>query len=319
MPQAVAQFAPQAGVPGSKAIRYDDPRFVAWANGCTIQRGWLDIADKPQGKPVYGDSFSAIGKIDNNLVSLGDSGIAVLTFEAPLYNGDGPDFAIFENGFANPADPEEAFLEFAFVEVSSDGVNYVRFPATSLTDTPQVPGAGVYINARKVNNLAGKYIDNYGTPFDLDELKGIPELDVDNITHIRLVDVVGAVNELGTKDHNGNQINDPYPTVFPSGGFDLDAVGVIYMKGKWPAGLRSVANNDVVSIYPNPAHEYISINHSTSGQVFIYNSVGSLMHQTTISGSNTEKININQLHPGVYYITVMNENGNRWTGKFSKY
>jgi hypothetical protein len=70
------------------------------------------------------------------------------------------------------ADSALAYLELAFVEVSSDGINYFRFPATSLTPTDNQVSNTAYMNAANINNLAGKYIGGYGTPFDLDELAG---------------------------------------------------------------------------------------------------------------------------------------------------
>lgn len=311
-----AQYAPQAGVTGSKAIKADDNRFVAWADACTIERGWLDIADKSLGKPTLGGNADAIGKQDGGLVSLGDSGIAVLTFPAPLYNGPGPDFAVFENGFANPNDPEEAFLELAFVEVSSDGVNYTRFPASCLIDTPQIPGAGVYSNARKINNLAGKYIGGYGTPFDLEELKGTTGLDVDNITHIRIVDVIGSVGSLGSEDKDGNKINDPYPTNFQSGGFDLDAVGAINIPGWWPSSVSSFDGANVC-VYPNPARNVLNVEMPEIGTVTITDVSGRLIVNLTVS-KGVNKLNVSGLNSGVYFIELRTEH-NTWTERFTKY
>ena len=95
---AVAQYAPQAGVAGSTAINKNDSRIVGWAATCMVERGWLDVADKQQGRASLGEDGNATGKADNYIVSLGDSGVAVLTFPAPLYNGPGADFAVFENG-----------------------------------------------------------------------------------------------------------------------------------------------------------------------------------------------------------------------------
>jgi hypothetical protein len=46
---------------------------------------------------------------------------------------------------------------------------------------------------------------------------------------VRIRDVVGSIKpEYATLDSKGNPINDPWPTTFPTGGFDLDAVGVIH-------------------------------------------------------------------------------------------
>jgi len=59
----------------------------------------------------------------------------------------GFDFAVFENSF------NDSFLELAFVEVSSDGINFVRFPATSNTQTDvQITGFGT-IDPTYINNL----------------------------------------------------------------------------------------------------------------------------------------------------------------------
>ncbi len=311
-----AQYAPQAGVTGSTAIKADDNRFVAWADACTIERGWLDIADKSLGRPTLGAGQDAVGKRDGSIVSLGDSGIAVLTFPSALYNGQGADFAVFENGFADPNDPEEAFLELAFVEVSSDGVNYTRFPASCLIDTPQIPGAGVYSNARKINNLAGKYISGYGTPFDLEELKGAPGLDVDNITHIRIVDVIGSVGSLGSEDKDGNKINDPYPTNFQTGGFDLDAVGGIYVKGKWPNAIANM-ETEKVKLYPNPASSVLHVKMPASGAVMITDVSGrSVLNLTVNKGVN--KLIVRELNAGMYFVELRTEE-NTWTERFTKH
>lgn len=317
---AVAQFAPQAGVSGTTAIGKTDNRIVGWANKCVVERGWIDIADKAQGKATLGSETDAAGNADNYLVSLGDSGVATLTFPAHIYNGAGPDIVVFENGFPNPGNPEEAFLELAFVEVSSDGVNFTRFPASSETPAPQVPGAGVYMNARKVNNLAGKYILNYGTPFDLEELKGKAGLDVNKITHVRLVDVIGSLGSNGSKDKDGKLINDPYPTPFASSGFDLDAVGALYMEGKWPSGIVTPGIEDAVHIYPNPAKDLMHIKSDKiqEGTVTVQDVTGRQLLQQGISNGYLG-LNTTQLPAGVYYLTLNDGNGKEWAGRFSKY
>lgn len=317
---AVAQYAPQAGVAGSTAISANDSRFVAWASSCVLQRGWIDIADKSQGQGLFGAEADAIGKNNGSILCLGDSGVATLTFASPIYNGAGADFAVFENGFANPNDPEEAFLELAFVEVSSDGVNFVRFPASCEIDTPQIPGAGVYSNARKINNMAGKYISGYGTPFDLEELKGIPELDVNNVTHVRIVDAIGSLGANASLDKDGNKVNDPYPTPFITGGFDLDAVGAIYVKGQWPSSVAETSNTQTLTISPNPATDVIHVTGSklTQGIVMLADATGRTLQQYDISHS-TLRINISSLQSGVYFLRSKDEQGQSCTARFVKY
>src|SRR5207249_2137736 len=122
------------------------------------------------------------------VVSLGDGGQITLGFDKPIRNGSGADFAVFENGFASGS---LAFLELGFVEVSSDGMNFFRFDATSNTQTTtQVASFGL-LDATNLNNLGGKYVAGFGTPFDLQELAGrSPFLDVNDVRFVRIVDVV---------------------------------------------------------------------------------------------------------------------------------
>jgi len=53
---------------------------------------------------------------------------------------------------------------------------------------------------------------------------------LNNITHVKIVDIIGGTSETDTTiyyDSFSQIIYDPYPTV-QSAGFDLDAVGVIH-------------------------------------------------------------------------------------------
>lgn len=220
---AGAQFDPAAGVAGSKALHADSTIFISWVNSCEVERGKLNIADTSNALASYGDEVNANGKSDGAVVSLGDGGIATLYFSPAIVNGPGADFAVFENSFS------DTYLELAFVEVSSDGEHFVRFPAVSNTDTSAQVNSFGNIDPTKIYNLAGKYRVFYGTPFDLEELKDSQGLDINKITHVRVVDVIGTIDSnFCTRDSRSIKVNDPYPTAFESGGFDLDAVGVIY-------------------------------------------------------------------------------------------
>lgn len=314
---AQAQFAPQVGIWGSQGIHKSSSTIKSWAHDCVLQRGYLDIADPTKGLTSIGDKMSALGVADGNVVSLGDSGVAVLTFKQPLYNGDGADFAVFENGFQNPANLEEAFLELAFVEVSSDGNHYVRFPSTSNTNSLlQIAGAGNYMNARHLHNFAGKYIAQYGTPFDLEELKGNTAIDVDHITHIRIVDVIGAINQLATRDNNGQKINDPYPTPFPSGGFDLDAVAAINIKG------LSIGNvqKSTIAIFPSPTTDHLVVvldnEIAKDASIAVCDIRGQIVIETKATIQN--KLDVNMLTKGLYLVYIKSEIGTKCIGKFVK-
>ena len=295
-----AQFAPAAGLPGSTAIHADSSAFVAWATGCTVERGPQRIDQPDLGVASFGDETMALGRPGGTMdvVSLGDGGTAILTFASPICNGDGPDFAVFENGFANAQNPDCFALELAFVEVSSDGVNFFRFPAVTSVQSETQLGNGGCIDPCQLHNFASKYEAFYGTPFDLDEVEDNELLDKSRITHVRLVDVVGCIDpQYASYDSEGHIINDPWPTPFPSSGFDLDAVGVIH----------DLAHNDVpeicaenVSVYPNPVNGQLNIKAENLQSVEIYNVVG----QQVMTSSETV-VDMSPLMEGVYFVRMV--------------
>jgi hypothetical protein len=226
-----AQYPPAAGQEGSTAIKWDSTIFKAWATGCQIQRGLLQIDDPTvtyggYNHASFGTPSIVLGQAKESsmdIASLGDGGSAILTFDRPIVNGDGFDFAVFENGFS------DTFLELAFVEVSSDGTHFVRFPSVSLTQESTQIGGFDGLDPTKINNLAGKYRQGYGTPFDLAELADSVNLDINNVRFVKIVDVVGNILEpYCTYDSQGHKVNDPWPTPYYSCGFDLDAVGIIH-------------------------------------------------------------------------------------------
>lgn len=304
-----AQFAPQVGFAGTTALHKDSSVFVNWAKACTINRGWQDVADTALGKAQVGDETYVPGKAGNGVVSLGDGGSAVMTFEKPVMNGPGYDFAVFENGFIDQTlDPGNAFLELAFVEVSSDGINYYRFDAVSNNDTVAQKASFEAMNATKINNLAGKYIANYGAPFDLDELKDKEGLDVNNITHIRIIDVTGSIDPLyATRDSRGTIINDPYPTAFASGGFDLDGVGVIH-ENTLSAVNKITLDQQSVMVFPNPVNRYNDVIVSTPVPVdiFCYDVTGKQVDVKTEAGNGLQRIRFHE--PGIYFIKCISDN-----------
>lgn len=227
-------YDPQIGQPGSLGIPDTSPLFTEWASSVvSIDRGPENITDPGLGLASLGTASNALGSpvgasTTTRVVSLGDGGSITLGFDMPITDGPGSDFAVFENGFLSGA-PGMASLELATVSVSSDGVNFFEFPAVSQTQTATQVGSFDLLDASNLHDLAGKYIAGYGTGFDLSELANVsPLLNVDHITEVRITDVVGSINPLyGTEDSLGNMINDPFPTPFASGGFDLNAVGVI--------------------------------------------------------------------------------------------
>ena len=226
--RAIAQFAPAAGQPGSTALRADSSCFINWASKCHVQRGLKQINLPDSGYASVGSAQSAIGQASTNgVASLGDGGIATLTFDPPISDGNGFDFAIFENTFL------DSFLELAFVEVSTDSQSWARFPNESLSQHKTQTGSFGFTQPTKIHNLAGKYRHPYGTPFDLQDVAMMSNIRINEIRYVRIMDVVGSIDTLyAQRDSKNRIINDPWPTAFASSGFDLDAVGVINQAAK---------------------------------------------------------------------------------------
>lgn len=296
-----AQFDGAVGTPGSLAIHKDSAIIVAWANNCVVQRGWMDASNTALGVVTHGTDADGAGMADGtNVVSLGDSGSAVLAFNPAISDGPGPDFAVFENSFS------DNFLELAFVEVSSNGVDFYRFPATSNIPTDiQIGAFDATSDPTLLHNLAGKYRGNYGTPFDLSELDTIATLDISQITHVRIVDVVGSISTMyGMQDKNGNYINDPFPTPFPSSGFDLDGIAVMH-QGALNYG--DIIGN-TLSLFPNPVQAGKAIHiHSSAAisglQVFD-------LSGTTVLNEDSQGTIKAPFQPGIYVVKVTTDTGN---------
>lgn len=211
-------FAGAVGTPDCPAISKDDPRIVAWASAVASYAPGENVSAQWQ------DTAKALGPAEGKtteVVSLGEGGSITLTFEHPISDGEGPDFVVFENSFS------DTFLELAFVEVSSDGKNFVRFDTVYLGN--EVVSEYGTLDPTLLDGFAGKYRAGWGTPFDLAVLAGKSAvkdgtLDLAAVTHVRLVDVKG---DGSLTDSTGRPVYDPYPT-HESAGFDLEAVGILY-------------------------------------------------------------------------------------------
>jgi len=236
-----------------------------------IFRGWatevVSYQPAPGLDPQWTDPNMALGPVTGSnvdIVSLGDlsrqqidqgmsPGQITLYFDETIRQGKGYDFVVFENGFVSDANwstgsiAGQMLAELGYVEVSSNGNDFVRFPAVSLTG--EVAGGYVTIEISKIYNLAGKHPNAYGictgTPFDLKEIAEDPKVvsglvDVNDIRYVRIVDIPGSGDftdaamlsiDPGTWPawdfyQNNLPIYDAWVT-YGSGGFDLEAIGVL--------------------------------------------------------------------------------------------
>jgi len=290
----------------TQAIYKNSSLFQAWATSCKVTRGYMNIDDQALGFASAGVDSNATMKADDIVVSLGDSGVAILQFAIPIQNGSGPDFAVFENGF-DVTGTTQQYLELAFVEVSTDGVHYVRFPAISKTNSELQVSTFGSMDASLLFNLAGKYVANYGTPFDLDQLKNNPVIDVNEIHYVKIIDVIGTIDiKQSTKDSLGNPVNDPFPTPFASSGFDLDAVGVINQNNLTTSVVPKVFNTGL-SVYPNPSansFQLTLLNKEYLGEdLNIYDVSGNVIMSQVLTETSTV-LDASVWKAGIYFVRI---------------
>jgi len=248
-----------------------NPLFRGWATKVaeyspadgTLTAEWQD-PDKALG-PATGQNFDVVSLGERNEQEI-QQGLApgqiTLVFGDPctakdpatIHNGRGYDFAVFENTFLSQVTTEKGSLqgqmlaELAYVEISTNGRDFARFPCVSLTSGPV--GAYGTIETSDLHNLAGKHPNAggtcTGTPFDLQDLADHPlvvsgAVDLNDIRYVRLVDVPGrgtCYDEATTVTAPGTwpkwarySANHPIYDMWPSwgsGGFDLEAIGVLY-------------------------------------------------------------------------------------------
>jgi len=250
-----------------------NPIFRGWATQVVeylpADKTWSGLGvwndpDKALG-PATGSNFDivSLGELERQEIEQGSpAGRITLAFGDPclpadgraIRNGKGYDFAVFENAFISGMTTGlgslegQMLAELASVEVSSNGRDFIRFPAVSLTSA----AVGRYgtIEVSNIYNLAGKHPNANGvctgTPFDLDELANHPDVlsglvDINDIRYVRIVDVPGSGDFLddaaGHIDPNTGPAWAYYPANHPiydmwptqgSGGFDLEAIGVLH-------------------------------------------------------------------------------------------
>lgn len=192
-----------------------------------------NILGGPQGGGIGGGSL--------DVLSLGTGGDVTLGFDVTITDGPGADFTVFENGFAFSGN---VFAEVAFVEVSTDGTTFARFPARYYGDPgPLSNFAGLAFAAYEgvvgglpcVANVQSNSVSPFdpavsgGEAFDLAELVGVAEVvsgavDLTEIHFVRIVDTVAGT----VADTAGNLIWDSGGS---AGSADIDAVAVIQHQG----------------------------------------------------------------------------------------
>jgi hypothetical protein len=140
----------------------------------------------------------------------------------------------------------------------------------------------------------------------LNVFAALSSINIGKITHVRLIDVVGNKDAFyPARDKNGRKIIDPWPTPFPSSGFDLDAVGVI----------NQLYNTNIFQakdfpflVYPNPinAQQNLIINNLNNASV----SINDLQGKTLFTDEAKDRLEIenNFLLSGIYILNISQQN-----------
>ena len=104
-PLLAGPYAPAAGKTGSTAVIGSDPAFIGWATKVVSYNPGENVDDE------WTDTSKCLGAPDEDgvygIASLGDGGTITVSFAEPIANGDGWDFAVYENSFS------DGFLELA--------------------------------------------------------------------------------------------------------------------------------------------------------------------------------------------------------------
>lgn len=220
---------PTGPVAHGEGIRLGDPRLTGWA--VTVHgAGHVAGAGAPSSGATASPSSAtgAASGVSTDVLVLGEGGSVTLDMGRFIPYGQGAGFAVFENGFETAGG---LFAELAYVEVSSDGEHFARFPVATTRTTP----VGEYeaVDPAQYSGFAGLHPAGTGTAFDLTELANHEavtggSVNLNQIRYIRIVDVIGSGTELDNSDPR-LPIYDPYPQdlSFGTAGFDLDGVGII--------------------------------------------------------------------------------------------
>jgi hypothetical protein len=190
------------------------PALVAWNDYAT------SAPSVSPGPSAAGSPNSALGPPSGQglfagsvlVYTLGVQGSITLAFTSPILDGPGTDFIVCENPFYLQG-TTILFAEAMYVEVSTDGVHFVRFPTRySGPPAPIPPTSGAApawytgfagIMPVSADPFAGvnplNVVLGGGDAFDLEDLVGEPsvelgDVDLQNIGYVRLVDVEAGID-----------------------------------------------------------------------------------------------------------------------------
>ncbi len=244
-----------------------------------------NILGAPSGVGIGGGSL--------NVLTLGTQGDVTVGFNTAIANGPGADFTVFENGFEFP--PSFVFTELSFVEVSTDGLNFARFPNHyqgpqgpfgSFTTFPYGSSINLAGGMPVVANPATNNVDplnpvfSGGDAFDLSDLLGHPlvvsgVLDLNDVNFVRIIDVEGGVD----LDSDGRLIWDSTSSA------DIDAIAVLNTAA-------SITGNRPFCGFSMDAQGYLHLTFSDPNGVMDLNGLSFMGSSNLVNFTPTQLLNV---------------------------
>ncbi len=245
-----------------------------------------DVLGPPEGAGASAGSF--------DVYTLGVQGDLTLELGSRCFDGPGADLMVAENPLLAFA-TGNSFAELMFVEVSSDGNTFVRFPTRYLgPDGPFAPfeacPIGDFVGFAGVmpvftSSLSGTdpldVVAAGGDAFDLADLADTPEVlarqvDLDDINFVRLVDVQAGADfdSLGQQvwdhglDNSASADADAIVTFNATATFDLsrpavemelDASGFLTIELHDPEGFKDIKTGLKASVNAIPVDFYTTL------------------------------------------------------------
>lgn len=207
-----------------------------------------------------------------SVCSIGYGGVITVGFtKHVVVDGPGADFTIFENAFRYAG--TRIYAEPAFVEVSSDGIDYKLFPYDTMTLSGCAGVTPVYGDADPFDPL-----HSGGDAFDL------ATIGVDSVRFVRITDVTSVI--LNNPQH---AFFDPTLT-----GFDLDALSARH-------AVRAPMHSALTPI-PGTTSVLLDLN-ERSGVLRTYSVAGMLIDERHVVGGSYE-IELDHLPPGPLILTL---------------
>jgi hypothetical protein len=101
----------------------------------------------------------------------------------------------------------------------------------------------------------------------------------------------------GSKDIDNHLINDPFPTPYPSSGFDLDAIGVIHSN---KLSISEITNE--VNIFPNPTNGIVKVKLNNIETIELVDSLGVTIENKRIVFEGF--FDLRQRPKGIYFLKI---------------